>query len=535
MVYPYLLKLECLLRKELIMGRIKPFHISGKDFGTKFLTKEQIEEIIEKYPYVVNKDLCEEYKVSKHIIVELAFHYSIKKDNSFRGWKTNDEPVDLVMFDWFYPKTSNPQLQEVFGKSDHFIRALAKERDLEKYDDVLSSKYSKSKPRIPYSVSGIHYEKDGLSLDDILYIVEKYPTETRKSLSNKIGCTISIVDSIANYYELSKDQESINRRRTEILIERNKRLGRDVTAELIEREASKYSSKIEFCDRDPSLYATANRMGIMEEVTKHMVNMSFSVPQIISRQITEYLFNQKCEYNTRKIISPYELDVYFPNLKLAFEYDGKGWHQNDEVDKVQLCKEKGILLIKLFERSRKFRDDIQNHLIENIKTINSWCNTNITEEQILLFDDPIDFPKLFTDEELLILRNNTVTYLRRYHLNLYNRYIRYNPDNINLKKSYKGEVVWDEELILAELSKYSSVSELLEHSPNTYLAVTRRFRYMMPLYGKSRDKKVMCLDTNEVFKSASEAGRTLGIPSQAISRVCRGERDKTHNKKFKYI
>ena len=126
------------------MARIAPFHISGKPFGTKLLTSEQIEEIKEKYPYIVNKDLCEKYNVSKHVIVELAYHYSLKKDNSFRGWKTNDEPVDLVIFDWFYPKTSNPQLQQIFGKSDHFIRKLAKERGITKYEDVLSARHSKT-------------------------------------------------------------------------------------------------------------------------------------------------------------------------------------------------------------------------------------------------------------------------------------------------------------------------------------------------------------------------------------------------------
>ena len=92
-------------------------------FGSiKEQNEKKIEEIIEKYPYVINKDLCEEYKVSKHVIVELAYHYSIKKDNSFRGWETNDEPVDLVMFDWFYPKTSNPQLQQIFcrGRNSDF-------------------------------------------------------------------------------------------------------------------------------------------------------------------------------------------------------------------------------------------------------------------------------------------------------------------------------------------------------------------------------------------------------------------------------
>jgi len=177
-----------------------------------------------------------------------------------------------------------------------------------------------------------------------------------------------------------------------------------------------------------------------------MLTIAFSIPQIITRQITEYLFNQKCEYNTRRIIAPYELDVYFPDLKIAFEYDGKGWHQNDEVDKIKLCEEKGIFLIKLFERSRRFKEDIQNYLLEKLEQINAWCGTEITEEQVLLFNEPIDFPKLFSEEELDILRKNTVTYLRKNHLNLYNRYRRYNPDNKTFPK-----VKWTQETVEKEL------------------------------------------------------------------------------------
>lgn len=410
------------------MPRIPPYHISGKQFGTKMLTDEQIEEIKEKYPYIVNKDLAEEYSVSKHIIVELAFHYSLKKDNSFRDWKTNDEPVDLVMFDWFYPKTSNPQLQLVFGKSDHYIRKLARERGLEKYKDVLSARHSKSKPRIRYSTSGVHYESEELTLDDVLYIVENYATQTISHFIEKFGCTKSNVYSIAKYYGLTKDKESVENRRREILINRNKNItGRDLTSELLKEIALKYHSKREFYNKDPSAYTTANRLGIMEEITQHMVNFSFSVPQIITRQITEYVFKQKCEYNTRKIIPPYELDVYFPNLKLAFEYDGKGWHENNDLDKYTLCIKLNIFLVTIAERNRKYEEDIKTQLIENLDKINNWCKTNITKEDILSFNEPIDFPKLFTDEELEICRNNTVSFLRKNYKLLYEKYRRYNP------------------------------------------------------------------------------------------------------------
>ena len=477
------------------MGKRIPFKDSNKHFITVFLTNEEVLEIVEKYPFCINRELAEEYKVSKDLICCIAFHYSLKKDldtyRITRGWKTNDEPVDLVMFDWFYPKTSNPQLQEIFGKSDHVIRKIAKERN--------------------------------------------YAVETNKYLAEKVGCKRSTVVSISNYYELSKDDNVVKQRKKDIIIERNKRLGRDVTPELIKQEALKYHSKREFYDRDPSLYATANRIGIMEEVTKHMVNISFSVPQIISRQITEYLFNQKCHYNTRRIIAPYELDVYFPYLKIAFEYDGKGWHQNDEVDKVKLCKEKGILLIKLFERSRKFREDIQNHLIENIEEVNNLCNTIITKENILSFNEPIDFPKLFTEEELYILRNNNLSFLTKNHYNLYQKYKRYNPDNINFKKSHHNKIVWDEEQVINVVNQYSSKGELLKNNYACYQVIHKRFRHLLPLYGISLKRKVMCIETGEIFESISEAGRKLGIRGEAIGRVCRGERKQTHGKTFKFI
>lgn len=308
-----------------------------------------------------------------------------------------------------------------------------------------------------------------------------------------------------------------------------------MTLDLIKMEALKYHSKREFADRDPSAYVTANRLGVMDEITSHMVNLSFSVPQIITRQITEYLFNQKCDYNTRRIISPYELDVYFPDLKIAFEYDGKGWHQNDEVDKIKLCEEKGIFLIKLFERSRRFKEDIQNYLLENLEGINTWCKTEITEEQILLFDEPIDFPKLFTEEELEILRGNDVTFLRKNYSNLYQKYIRYNPDNINFKKSYKEIIKWDEETVLKELDKYTSKGELLKNNPKCYNAIHKKHRHLLPLYDKPHKLKVLCVDTGEIFESLSEASKRLKVNHCCISKVCKGIRNSANGMRFKFI
>ena len=59
--------------------------------------------------------------------------------------------------------------------------------------------------------------------------------------------------------------------------------------------------------------------------------------------------------NDRKAIRPYELDIYIPDKQIAIEYDGIYWHSFEEVEKRdelknQLCKEKGIRLIRIKEQ-----------------------------------------------------------------------------------------------------------------------------------------------------------------------------------------
>lgn len=61
------------------------------------------------------------------------------------------------------------------------------------------------------------------------------------------------------------------------------------------------------------------------------------------------------ETNTRKVISPKELDIYLPDLKLAIEYNGLYWHSNKRqkpeyhLNKSLVCREKNIRLIHIYE------------------------------------------------------------------------------------------------------------------------------------------------------------------------------------------
>ena len=53
--------------------------------------------------------------------------------------------------------------------------------------------------------------------------------------------------------------------------------------------------------------------------------------------------------NDRSVLDGKELDLYFPDRKLAIEVDGLYWHNNQKSEKFGLCKEKGIRLIRIAE------------------------------------------------------------------------------------------------------------------------------------------------------------------------------------------
>jgi len=77
--------------------------------------------------------------------------------------------------------------------------------------------------------------------------------------------------------------------------------------------------------------------------------------------------------NTKNVISPYELDFYFPDKKIAFELNGVYWHSEIYKDKnyhkikSDLCEENNIQLIHIWE------DDFYN----NFDLIKSMCKSKL--------------------------------------------------------------------------------------------------------------------------------------------------------------
>jgi Ackermannviridae homing endonuclease len=78
----------------------------------------------------------------------------------------------------------------------------------------------------------------------------------------------------------------------------------------------------------------------------------------------------------RTIINPLELDIYLPNLNLAFEFNGLYWHnelnKSDDyhLNKTELCEKQGIQLIHIWEDDWLYKQDIVKSMIFNKLKLN---------------------------------------------------------------------------------------------------------------------------------------------------------------------
>ena len=93
----------------------------------------------------------------------------------------------------------------------------------------------------------------------------------------------------------------------------------------------------------------------------------------IEKEMLAYIqtiYTGKIETNTREIISPYEIDVYLPELKIGFEMNGVYWHsdkfkdRNYHLRKYLMSKEKGVRLYSIFEDDWKFNKEIVKNFIK---------------------------------------------------------------------------------------------------------------------------------------------------------------------------
>jgi very-short-patch-repair endonuclease len=82
-------------------------------------------------------------------------------------------------------------------------------------------------------------------------------------------------------------------------------------------------------------------------------------------------YNNEIIQSCRNIINPYEIDIYLPKLKIAFEFNGLFWHNENNIhkkyhlNKTELCEQQGIQLIHIYEDDWIYKQDIVKSMILN--------------------------------------------------------------------------------------------------------------------------------------------------------------------------
>jgi hypothetical protein len=205
-----------------------------------------------------------------------------------------------------------------------------------------------------------------------------------------------------------------------------------------------------------------------------MISKSFSIPQLILKDIISKLYNtDNIVYNDRRTLKPYEIDVYLPDYNLGFEYNGKGWHIDNERDKLKndLSVLKNITLITLNENNRDYETDIKNQLILKLEDLK--INTSVIEITNVSIGNP--YSEVYDIDDLIKIAN-TYNSFADFYKNERPIYVKISKLGLideltkhmccRRKKRELGEVI-------EKINKYQYLNELISNDFGTYSYVKK--------------------------------------------------------------
>ncbi|MCK9416932.1 hypothetical protein M0Q97_09770 [Candidatus Dojkabacteria bacterium] len=208
----------------------------------------------------------------------------------------------------------------------------------------------------------------------------KYNNEYYNNIE-KIKVTLKLKYNIDNPSKLKNHKEIIQN------FHRIKILKKYKTIYQIDYDNNLYHCK---CDKG-HLYSI--RIDLFHNRISHNINPCLvcypenSLKSNKEKQLLDFIkenYDGKIYTSVRNILNGKELDIYLPDLKLAFEFNGIYWHSNKfkddnyHLDKYNMCKERNINLIYIWEDEWNFNNKyIKNKILNNLKIneINETCKT----------------------------------------------------------------------------------------------------------------------------------------------------------------
>ena len=158
--------------------------------------------------------------------------------------------------------------------------------------------------------------------------------------------------------------------------------GREIDPETELWLAAKHNLIRAHISHKKSLPQLAGELGVSQSTVycsmqKHAIDVQRFHSSTGEHEIVEFLQSlgvTNVITNTKKLIAPYEVDIFLPDYNLAIEYNGLYWHSelagktaNYHLDKTERVESKGIRLVHIFEdewrdMNRQCKDTLR-HLI----------------------------------------------------------------------------------------------------------------------------------------------------------------------------
>lgn len=130
------------------------------------------------------------------------------------------------------------------------------------------------------------------------------------------------------------------------------------------------------------------------------------------------------EENNKDILKPYEIDIYFPHLKIGLEFNGTYWHnelyksKNYHLNKTELAEKNNIHLIQIYEDDWIYKKETVKS--EILRLLHKLINTNQSDYKIKEIKDiqvirnflDLNDIKGFTDSKIkigLFLKNELIS------------------------------------------------------------------------------------------------------------------------------
>ena len=316
--------------------------------------------------------------------------------------------------------------------------------------------------------------------NEIKFLCDNFSDMENIEISKLMGKSVSSITKKAYIMKIKKSPNH----KSLMISRRNKIVGRDLTNESLCEIAKKYKSRSEFQKSDPSGYSTSLRKGILNDICGHMILQSFSIPQLILSEIIEKTITNNILYNDRKIISPYEIDVFLPDFNLGFEYNGLGWHLNNKNDnlKQKKCEIKNITLITFIENNRNYLTDIKNQYIAQLSIINKICGLNIKSDDILNLKISNPYNKIYNINDLLNITRNYMSFkeFKKIEVKTYKKLLKLKllDDATNHMKDRRKDRNIKE--ITEKINAFTYLSDLIKYDWGTYQYVKKnKLNYLL--------------------------------------------------------